>query len=233
MVDILTTVLSDGLPAVEAACAEALKQGVHSADVILNILARRREPAAAIGQRRYVSVLGDAAFSLPFPTIATTMTHEIRGRPPSKDPSPVMQLARCDRDGVLSLTRYGSNRFRLDRMGDRRNPDGDVIIWNVARDHSIRSNSRVRANRYLTQQLCPGKQGHITLDAGISAALPIPRTCAADSHLLEDGAPLADDNALTYDDAIRMRKLQAESYLRFWTHHAPEFSLEAAAHPPA
>ena len=43
-VDILTTVLSDGLPAVEAACAEALREGVHSADVILNILARRREP---------------------------------------------------------------------------------------------------------------------------------------------------------------------------------------------
>jgi hypothetical protein len=48
MVDILTTVLSDGLPAVEAACAEALREGVHSADVILNILARRREPASAI-----------------------------------------------------------------------------------------------------------------------------------------------------------------------------------------
>jgi len=45
MVDILTTVLSDGLPAVEAACAEALREGVHSADVVLNILARRREPA--------------------------------------------------------------------------------------------------------------------------------------------------------------------------------------------
>ena len=43
MVDILTTVLSDGLPAVEAACAEALREGVHSADVVLNILARRRE----------------------------------------------------------------------------------------------------------------------------------------------------------------------------------------------
>ena len=39
---------SDGLPAVEAACQEALGQGVHSADVILNILARRREPAAPI-----------------------------------------------------------------------------------------------------------------------------------------------------------------------------------------
>ena len=45
MVDILTAVLSDGLTAVEAACAEALREGVHSADVVLNILARQREPA--------------------------------------------------------------------------------------------------------------------------------------------------------------------------------------------
>jgi transposase len=47
-VDILTAVLSDGLPAVEAACQEALAQGVHSADVILNILARRREPTTPL-----------------------------------------------------------------------------------------------------------------------------------------------------------------------------------------
>ena len=45
MVTILTAVLSDGLSAVEAACAAALGENVHSADVILNILARRREPA--------------------------------------------------------------------------------------------------------------------------------------------------------------------------------------------
>ncbi|MGH6737952.1 MAG: Mu transposase domain-containing protein, partial [Bradyrhizobium sp.] len=45
MVNILTAVLSDGLPAVEAACLEALRAGVHSADVVINILARRREPA--------------------------------------------------------------------------------------------------------------------------------------------------------------------------------------------
>jgi len=44
MVNILAAVLTDGLPAVEAACAEALGQGVHSADVILNVLARRRDP---------------------------------------------------------------------------------------------------------------------------------------------------------------------------------------------
>jgi hypothetical protein len=47
MVDILTAVLGDGLPAVEAACAEALANGVYSADVVLNILARRRDPEPA------------------------------------------------------------------------------------------------------------------------------------------------------------------------------------------
>ena len=44
MVDILGAVLSDGLAAVEAACAAALKDGVFSSDVIINILARAREP---------------------------------------------------------------------------------------------------------------------------------------------------------------------------------------------
>jgi len=44
MVKILSAVLTDGLAAVEAACATALADGVHSADVVLNILSRRREP---------------------------------------------------------------------------------------------------------------------------------------------------------------------------------------------
>ena len=44
MVKILSAVLMDGLAAVEAACAEALADGVHSADVVLNILSRRLEP---------------------------------------------------------------------------------------------------------------------------------------------------------------------------------------------
>jgi len=48
MVDILVAVLTDGLPAVEAACAEALAHGVHSADVVLNILARQRDPGPPI-----------------------------------------------------------------------------------------------------------------------------------------------------------------------------------------
>lgn len=48
MVEILTAVLRDGLGTVEAACAEALREGVHSADVVLNILARQREPTAPV-----------------------------------------------------------------------------------------------------------------------------------------------------------------------------------------
>ena len=47
MVKVLAAVMSDGLVPVEAACREALDQGVHSADVIVNILARKRDPSPA------------------------------------------------------------------------------------------------------------------------------------------------------------------------------------------
>jgi hypothetical protein len=42
MVAILAIVLMDGLPAVDAACAEAISEGIHSSDVIINILACQR-----------------------------------------------------------------------------------------------------------------------------------------------------------------------------------------------
>ncbi len=45
MVTILGCVPADGLAAVEAACQEALEHGVCSASVIINILARSRDPA--------------------------------------------------------------------------------------------------------------------------------------------------------------------------------------------
>ncbi len=64
MVDILAAVLTDGLPAVEAACAEALVHGVHSADVILNILARQRDPGPP------VTILTPAALTLRHAPIA-------------------------------------------------------------------------------------------------------------------------------------------------------------------
>src|ERR1700748_2928254 len=64
MVDILTAVLTDGLPAVEAACAEAIAQGVHSADVVLNILARHRTPAPP------ATILTPAALTLRHEPIA-------------------------------------------------------------------------------------------------------------------------------------------------------------------
>jgi transposase len=64
MVEILTAVLTDGLPAVEAACSEALAHGVHSADVILNVLARQRNPAPP------VTILTPAALTLRHTPIA-------------------------------------------------------------------------------------------------------------------------------------------------------------------
>jgi hypothetical protein len=51
------------LPAVEAACAEAVAHGVHSADVVLNILARQRDPAPA-------NILTPAALTLRHASIA-------------------------------------------------------------------------------------------------------------------------------------------------------------------
>jgi len=47
IVEVRSAVLTDGLAAVEAACAEALADGVHSADVVLNILSRHRDPGPA------------------------------------------------------------------------------------------------------------------------------------------------------------------------------------------
>ena len=44
-VDILAAVAEEGLEAVEAACAETLAAKLCSRDVVLNILARRRQPA--------------------------------------------------------------------------------------------------------------------------------------------------------------------------------------------
>jgi hypothetical protein len=48
MVDVLTAVLSDGLAAVDAACTKALAGGAASSDVILNTLARQRQPPAPL-----------------------------------------------------------------------------------------------------------------------------------------------------------------------------------------
>ena len=64
MVAVLAAVLTDGLPAVEAACAQAVTDGVHSSDVILNILARRRDRGPA------VSILTPEALALRHAPIA-------------------------------------------------------------------------------------------------------------------------------------------------------------------
>jgi hypothetical protein len=44
MIQILSMIPTDGMDAVEVACAEALNEGAPAASVVLNILARHREP---------------------------------------------------------------------------------------------------------------------------------------------------------------------------------------------
>ena len=64
MVAIRAAVLTDGLPAVEASCAQALAEGVHSPDVIINILTRYRDPGPT------ATILTSKALTLPHMPIA-------------------------------------------------------------------------------------------------------------------------------------------------------------------
>ncbi len=82
MVEVLGAILSDGLEAVEAACAEALSQNVPSASVVLNILARRREPPPPL-------------------TITTPDALRLTCEP----------AANCDRYDSLRRTTNGTNTF--------------------------------------------------------------------------------------------------------------------------
>jgi len=65
-VGILGAVLTDGLDAVDAACAEALRANLFSRDVVLNLLARQRDPAPAailplIGPKLTIKPVADCA----------------------------------------------------------------------------------------------------------------------------------------------------------------------------
>ena len=65
-VGILGAVLTDGLDAVDAACAEALRANLFSRDVVLNLLARQRDPAPVanlplIGPKLTIEPVADCA----------------------------------------------------------------------------------------------------------------------------------------------------------------------------
>lgn len=88
MVKVLAAVLTDGLPAVEAACAEALSAGLASADVILNALARRQQPQPA------TAVATPERLTLEQPPIADCARYDaIRPRPPAGITPPAATLA--------------------------------------------------------------------------------------------------------------------------------------------
>ena len=61
---------------VEAACAQALKEGVHSADVVINILAGRRDPGAP------VTIMTPEALRLSCPPTADCARYDSLRRTP-------------------------------------------------------------------------------------------------------------------------------------------------------
>lgn len=63
-------VLTGWLPAVEMACGRALSEAVHSADVIVNLLARQRDPGPS------ATILTPEALTLRHAPIADCARHE-------------------------------------------------------------------------------------------------------------------------------------------------------------
>ena len=100
VVDILGAVLTDGLDAVEAACAEALSHNVHSAGVVLNILARHREPPPPL-------------------TIATPDALKL-GREPAANCDRYDSLRRTTNGTIAGAGRHGPAEALRDEDGLRR-----------------------------------------------------------------------------------------------------------------
>jgi transposase len=89
MVKVLAAVLTDGLAAVEAACAEALEAGVASADVILNVLARQQQPAPP------PPIQTAAHLTLALPPLADCARYDGLRRQPPMPPLPAMMEVCC------------------------------------------------------------------------------------------------------------------------------------------
>jgi len=111
MVQILSCVRDDGLMAVEAACREALDQGVHSAPVIINILARQRDPT-------------------PQPLLSTPaalrLTHE-----PVADCARYNSLRRTSRHGTHSVLDLMSTL----KLCGMRSASDEVMATGIKRQH--------------------------------------------------------------------------------------------------
>ena len=72
---VLPAALTDGLAAVEAACAQAMAEGVHSSDVIINILTRQCDPGPTA-----VILTPDALALQHMPVADCARYDQLRGR---------------------------------------------------------------------------------------------------------------------------------------------------------
>ena len=107
------------LPAVEAACAEAIAHGVHSADVVLNILARQRDPGPP------ATILTPAALTLRHAPIADCARYDnLRNRTDDANwpvrMIAIITIAACA-DGLPIFRQTSSGRYIVS-AGRRRRP---------------------------------------------------------------------------------------------------------------
>ena len=135
MVKILAAVLDDGLPAVEAACAEALSEGVHSADVVLNILARRRDPGPPLTiltpdalKLRHVPLADCARYLSPRRLRESAFRYRTL-RPALRPPPPLPPAIRAQARGK------GYRDNTLPRKPRR--PSRDVNLYDGTFDHCV------------------------------------------------------------------------------------------------
>ena len=111
MVSILSCVAADGIAAVEAACKEALDQGVFSAPVVINILARSRDLS-------------------PAPLLLTPATLRL-----THEPVAALRRLKAIAYRPMDCARYDSLR-RASPYGTHPNPrpDGNVeALWDAQR----------------------------------------------------------------------------------------------------
>ena len=94
MVQILSMIPTDGLEAVEAACSEALREGAPAAAVVLNILARHREPAPPL------TIATPDALRLTYEPVADCKRYDSLRRPTHG------KIAGAGRDGPAEALRH-------------------------------------------------------------------------------------------------------------------------------
>ena len=156
MVAILAAALSDGLPVVEAACAEALCQGVYSSCVILNILARRKDrKRCSEALRISVAARGRISYDRPMKRTVHHSDDRIDG------PKPV---------SPRRIEVYTGSQGRR-RWPDERRPALWLRAWRLTCGHAARAAAWCRAQQIHDWRRL-ARMGKLALPAAAGETIP-------------------------------------------------------------